>query len=86
MKNTVGWYNGWHTGWHRVDRQGELLARGGGGGKWQLKSPQQQEMEGMLQGHPPLMLLAQTLGPCWNRRMFASLKISNLKVHVWGVY
>ena len=51
----------------------------------ELKGPQQQEMEGMLQGHPPLMLLAQALGPCWNRRTFASLKISNLKVRCRGL-
>ena len=51
----------------------------------ELKGPQQQEMEGTLQGRPPLMLLAQALGPCWNRCTFASLKISNLKVRCRGL-
>ena len=51
----------------------------------ELKDPQQQETEGWLQGRSPLMLMAQALGPCWNRRMFASLKISKLKVRCRGL-
>ena len=41
----------------------------------ELKDHQQQEMEGKLQFHSRLMLM---------ERMFASLKVLNFKVRVWG--
>ena len=46
-----------------------------------LKDHQQQEMEGKLQLHSHLTLMAQVLVPCWNQ-MQTSLKVHNLKVHM----
>ena len=42
----------------------------------ELKDHQQKEMEGKLQFHSCLTLMAQVLVPCWNQ-----MHVCNLKVH-----
>ena len=50
----------------------------------ELKGHQQQEMEGRLQCHSHLMLMAQVLIPCWNEIHVSICESSQLKVHMQG--
>ena len=67
--------------WCQVKRQEESLTGGGRGGRWEtveLKDRQQWEMEGKLQCHSHLPLMA--LVPCWNQMhvlIFESLQLED---------
>ena len=60
-------------GWHQVNQQAVLQVRKRRWETVELKDHQQEETEGKLQLHSRLMLV---------QRMFAFLKVCNLKVHM----
>ena len=45
----------------------------------EVKDGQQEEMEGKLQFHSHLMLMAQVLVPCWNQVHVCSFESSQLE-------